>query len=260
MAAGSLRPIVCPLCGAALHRRGRSVACASGHPLSSRDGILDLAFDIPADSTAGFFDGPYGAFYDFGIKHPRGAAIAGRLIWGSDLGAMYRLMDRGARSPRGAVVLDVPVGGAPVLQRARRLECTYIGADLSVGMLEHAARVAAARGFDVTLIRADAARLPLRDRSVDRVLCFNGLHVIPGKAAVLAELARVLRPGGELWGSALAVPPGLAGRLLRPWTATPALFFHPAGTGELRDLARAAGFRRWNEARSGALLTFRART
>ena len=259
MARSTVR-LICPHCGAALRRRGGGASCPAGHGVPGRGRILDLATEIPDGSTAGIFDGPYGALYDYGIKHRRGASVVGRLLWGSDLTAMYRLMDRGPGLAAGKVVLDVPVGGAPVLQRAAALRCAYIGVDLSWRMLEHAAEVTAARGFDnVTLLRADAARLPLRDASVDRVLCFNGLHVIPGKLAVLADLARVLKPGGELWGSAIATPESVIARSLRPWTVAGGRLFHPARAGEIRELALQAGFRRWTQRRDGAMLTFRAR-
>lgn len=45
---------------------------------------------------------------------------------------------------------------------------------------------------------ADAARLPLAGASVDLVWCIHVLHHLPDPPAVLAEIHRVLRPGGAL--------------------------------------------------------------
>ena len=45
---------------------------------------------------------------------------------------------------------------------------------------------------------ADVARLPLEDRSMDRVICFSAWPHFPDPAAAARELARVLRPGGML--------------------------------------------------------------
>jgi demethylmenaquinone methyltransferase/2-methoxy-6-polyprenyl-1,4-benzoquinol methylase len=47
-------------------------------------------------------------------------------------------------------------------------------------------------------VAGDATRLPLRADSVDAVLVVDALHHMPDHAAVLAEIARVLRPGGVL--------------------------------------------------------------
>jgi demethylmenaquinone methyltransferase/2-methoxy-6-polyprenyl-1,4-benzoquinol methylase len=51
----------------------------------------------------------------------------------------------------------------------------------------------------LSLLTADAERLPLPDRSVDRVSMAFGLRNCTDKAAVLAEAWRVLRPGGRFF-------------------------------------------------------------
>src|SRR5690606_20916501 len=48
----------------------------------------------------------------------------------------------------------------------------------------------------VAAVRGDGTRLPLADASVDAAVAVHVFHLIPGWRAVLAELARVLRPGG----------------------------------------------------------------
>jgi len=47
-------------------------------------------------------------------------------------------------------------------------------------------------------VRAAGQRLPLGDRSVDAILLIEVLHHVPDDGALLAEAARVLRPGGRL--------------------------------------------------------------
>jgi SAM-dependent methyltransferase len=69
-----------------------------------------------------------------------------------------------------------------------------IGVDQSADMLSFAA----ARLPEADLLRADLERLPLADRSVDLVVCALALTHAPRLAPVMAEFARVLRPGGHL--------------------------------------------------------------
>jgi demethylmenaquinone methyltransferase/2-methoxy-6-polyprenyl-1,4-benzoquinol methylase len=81
-------------------------------------------------------------------------------------------------------------GGGPVLL-----------SDVNPSMLEVARDRALSRGLigDTSLLVADAERLPLPDRAVDRVSIAFGLRNCTDKAAVLAEARRVLRPGGRFF-------------------------------------------------------------
>ncbi|GAA1611188.1 class I SAM-dependent methyltransferase [Catellatospora bangladeshensis] len=69
-----------------------------------------------------------------------------------------------------------------------------IGVDQSAEMLA----LAAVRLPDADLIQADLAAIPLPDDSVDTVVCGLALAHVPDLGPVLAEFARVLRPGGHL--------------------------------------------------------------
>jgi ubiquinone/menaquinone biosynthesis C-methylase UbiE len=72
------------------------------------------------------------------------------------------------------------------------------GADLSPAMLSIARQRAAELGMDVELREADAQALPLPDASFDTVVCTLSLCTIPDHEKAIAEMARVLRPGGRL--------------------------------------------------------------
>ncbi|MFJ8045786.1 class I SAM-dependent methyltransferase [Kitasatospora sp. NPDC096147] len=94
--------------------------------------------------------------------------------------------------PQGpATVLDLACGTGIVTERLVRPGRRVLGADLSPGML----RVAAGR-LPGAVVRADAGRLPLAADSVDAVVMVWLLHLLPEPDAVLAEAARVVRPGG----------------------------------------------------------------
>ncbi|MEV6118439.1 methyltransferase domain-containing protein [Streptomyces sp. NPDC052109] len=90
-------------------------------------------------------------------------------------------------------VLDLARGTGVVARRLRRPGRTVLGVDRSDGMLELAAR-RVPRG----VIRGDATRLPLKPGSVDAMVIVWLLRLLPDPTAVLAEAARVLRPGAVL--------------------------------------------------------------
>jgi ubiquinone/menaquinone biosynthesis C-methylase UbiE len=94
-------------------------------------------------------------------------------------------------------VLEVGVG------TGLNLDCypddvSITGIDLSPAMLEHARRRAAASGRKVALQVGDAHRLEFPDASFDTVVCTFSLCAIPDERRAVAEMWRVLRPGGQL--------------------------------------------------------------
>ncbi|MFI5586036.1 class I SAM-dependent methyltransferase [Amycolatopsis sp. NPDC051758] len=77
-------------------------------------------------------------------------------------------------------------------------EVTLTGLDLSSGMLSLARDRARAIDRPVTLREGSAHALPFADASFDTVVCTFGLCAIPDPATAVAEMTRVLRPGGRL--------------------------------------------------------------
>jgi SAM-dependent methyltransferase len=92
-----------------------------------------------------------------------------------------------SRLPRDALVLDAGAGNAPYRKLFRRAR--YESADFK--------RYRAGQTYvcDLTAIPVEAARF-------DAVICTQVLEHVPDPSAVLAELRRILRPGGTLWLSA----------------------------------------------------------
>jgi len=74
----------------------------------------------------------------------------------------------------------------------------FTGIDLSPEMLAHARRRTEEAGREVTLHVGDAHRLEFADASFDTVVCTFSLCAIPDVRAAVAEMWRVLRPGGLL--------------------------------------------------------------
>lgn len=140
--------------------------------------------------------------------------------------------------PAGGVVLDVGCGPASItssLTRAVGQDGLVLGVDLSEAMLARAVR--GDWGPQVGFLRADAQHLPLRDETVDAVVSIAALQLVPEPAAALAEMARVLRPGGRL---AVMVP--TAGRAARLWRALPNVGAYVFGEDEIGDTLEEHGF------------------
>lgn len=94
-------------------------------------------------------------------------------------------------------VLEVGVGTGrnfPFYPEAVRLT----GIDLSLAMLRVAARRASELGRQVSLLEGDAQALPFPDASFDTVVATLALCTIPDERVAVAEMNRVLRPGGSL--------------------------------------------------------------
>lgn len=122
----------------------------------------------------------------------------------------------------GMRVLDVACGTG-ILTRAAGTAVgasgEVLGIDLSQRMLAQAVRLGRRRGSGpVRYLRADAMALPLADASFDAVTIGFGLRNLPDYAGGLAEMSRVLAPGGRLVVLEIAAPSGgLALLLYRGW-------------------------------------------
>jgi len=131
------------------------------------------------------------------------------------------------RLPRGGHVLDVATGTGLVAAELLRQGFEVTGVDQSPEMLAVAHR---RFGDQVELIQASAEALPLDSESFDHLTFTYLLRYVADPGATLAELARVVRPGGFVASLEFGVPQGparplwdlyvhavlpLAGRLLR---------------------------------------------
>jgi SAM-dependent methyltransferase len=95
-------------------------------------------------------------------------------------------------------VLEVGCGAAQCARWLLSAGADPVGVDLSSAMLLRGREVGAATGLAVPLVQADATHLPFADASFD-VACsaYGAVPFVADSAAVMAEVARVLRPGGR---------------------------------------------------------------
>lgn len=109
----------------------------------------------------------------------------------ADLQALLGLL------PEGWTVGDLGCGTGHVAEALAPFAAQVIAVDDSPAMLD-AAR-ARLTGFENVEVRGgDLASLPIEDRSLDAAVLFLVLHYLVEPARVIAEVARVLRPGGRL--------------------------------------------------------------
>jgi arsenite methyltransferase len=98
---------------------------------------------------------------------------------------------------RGDRVMDVAAGpGTTARLLARTLGAEVVGIELSGVTVERARR--ATDDARVQFLQGDAEALPLPDSSFDVVLCECSLCTFPDKPRAVAEMVRVLRPGGRI--------------------------------------------------------------
>src|SRR5437867_8225606 len=104
--------------------------------------------------------------------------------------------------PEAATVVDVGCGaGTDLLLAAQRIgpQGRAIGIDMTDAMRRRAAQGAAAIALgNVEVREGDATRLPIDDRSVDVIISNGVLNLVPDKDRAVAEIARVLKPGGRV--------------------------------------------------------------
>ncbi|MBZ2173038.1 methyltransferase domain-containing protein [Cupidesulfovibrio sp. SRB-5] len=166
-------------------------------------------------------------------EHPALRAVAGATLRPGGVALTWRGLELARQLtlwPHNARVLDLGCGPGETVALLREGGMAAVGLDISASLLAEAL----ARNGRMPLIRADAGcdagcgagcgagasggaapGLPLRTASLDGVFCECVLSVLPQRQGVLAELARVLRPGGVLVWTDLYVRPGRAADVWR---------------------------------------------
>ncbi|RMD99022.1 MAG: methyltransferase domain-containing protein [Deltaproteobacteria bacterium] len=237
-------------------------ACDQHYPV--KEGILDLYLDQPVAQenrdVIRLFDEWWGEAYHFLSSHPILCYPFFRLMWRvpvfQTLSYFRKIF---SAPPPGELLIDLPVGGGAAFHWFARWKTApqIVGIDLSWEMLKRADRTRRKLGMrNVTLIRADAMRLPIRDESVESVFTLNGLHCIPDKKRTLLEISRILAPEGRCYGTSLVVQ-------THRWTdfvfrkMEARGFLAPGVTKErLEQMLEESGLTLWEEETAGALHCF----
>ncbi len=175
------------------------------------------------------------------LAHPRGVLAPAT---GFILNIVNRPINRwtvGSLQLKGSEeIVDVGFGGGVGLDLVRRRLTSghVVGVDISEEMVDRGAmrfREDPGAG-NVRVLRADVSALPFADASFDRAYTVNTIFFWTDVRAGLAELHRVLRPGGRI----LIAAPAAAFPLARFVGLAPP--DGVSGPGEVRRLVEAAGF------------------
>jgi demethylmenaquinone methyltransferase / 2-methoxy-6-polyprenyl-1,4-benzoquinol methylase len=166
-----------------------------------------------------------------------------------------------SRLPRdGGHVLDVATGTGLVADALLARGFTVTGLDQSPGML---ARARARFGDRVELVEASAERIPFPEKSFDHLTFTYLLRYVDDPGATLAELARVVRPGGTVgmlefglprgvyrlpWDAWVGVGLPLAGRLVSPGWHEVGRFLGPSIRDFHTRISEDALLRLWRDA------------
>jgi len=148
---------------------------------------LDLEGD-PKACCARLYESEAARWLLDGELHPGGERTTLRLAELAGLAAASR-------------VVDIACGtGATARLLARELGAETVGVDLGAQAVEEATRATAAAGLAdrARFLHGDAEALPLADASFDVALSECSLCTFPDKERAVAEMARVLRPGGTI--------------------------------------------------------------
>lgn len=148
-----------------------------------------MRLHIHHGNRPGAFSGRSSRFYDFAAR---------RLLRG-----FYRAVagDIARSAPEHGSLLDVGTGPGVLLMElaSRRPHLQLVGIDLSPDMVAAAERNLQVYGDRATARVADVCELPFPDESFDLIVSSMSAHHWDHPEAAVAELARVLRPGGRVY-------------------------------------------------------------
>jgi SAM-dependent methyltransferase len=146
----------------------------------------------------------------------------------------------------GEVVVDLGSGGGLDVFLAAKMvgpEGRAIGIDMTPAMIERARANAATGGYtNVEFYQSTIDSIPLPDASVDCVISNCVLNLAPDKPAVFREIARILKPGGRLAVSDIALKGELPEAVARSMAAYVGCIAGAIRIDDYRAGLMAAGF------------------
>lgn len=163
----------------------------------------------PSSCCSDFYEQDWVRHLAEDIFHPGGVELTRKTIAAMNL-------------PAGAAIADLGCGtGTTAMMLARDYDLRVSAVDISAASIERAVERLNSEPDTVRFYRADAHELPFKDSELDGIIAECTFSLFRQQQAVLAEISRVLKPGGKLAVTDMAtngtLPDDIAA-VLAPWT------------------------------------------
>ena len=207
----------CPQCKASHCTLAEAFSCPKcGTTFPMTNGFVDLIPELEFERTRAqaLMESPTMAKIYDGILWRR-SFWQGNLVLGISFEREATMILEAARVRPTSTVLDLACASGIYARRLARVatEGRVVGLDLSRPMLEVAVQRARAESLgNLAFVRGTAQELPCDDGCFDCLNCCGALHLFPNVSQALAEIARVLKPGGRFTMATFRKRSGVIGR------------------------------------------------
>jgi ubiquinone/menaquinone biosynthesis C-methylase UbiE len=193
----------CPSCRENLARNGESFTCSRcGRVYPYKNGIVGFLTSLPLSDVQKVVQKTFDSFssaYDNAIVK---LVESLSCPWSSYTARLEAFMSRAG----GKLILDVGCGTSFPVYSFVPPTSIYLGMDISLDMLVHAKNLLG-DNRNAALWNIDAERIPLPDSCIDLCLSLMTFNVLPDPQRAAAEMRRVLKKDGSLYGTVFVETP-----------------------------------------------------
>ena len=177
-------------------------------PMQTKSNLTPIGPE-PLSCCSDFYEQDWVRYLAEDIFHPGGQELTKKTVAAMNL-------------PAGAAIADLGCGtGTTAMMLARDYDLRVSAVDISAANIERAVERMNHEHASVRFFRADAHELPFKDSELDGLIAECTFSLFKERQTVLAEIRRVLKPGGKLAVTDMATRGALPDDItavLAPWT------------------------------------------